>query len=544
MAVTRYMAAKWAKAVFEIIIAVVILIFGSRVLFGVIPADGQDTASFGLMVALLWFAVIWCIVAAVANIAKSLLPEPRHTISGLSERIEKLDKKLTDMGLEAPEAEIIPPSPEELKRAKTRKIAFAAITIAVMVIIASIGVFFMLAKMNAGAPAGGATPEDTLTALIERMNAKDAAGVVSLTVYAFGNTSVRAHAVQQIEQLFIQAGSAFHVTLTDHQIKMDSDMNASEQQNVAVTVGEIQNHTSIQVQDSCLVYYTMNITMTDGSMEMSNDMVGVKIDNAWYMMLEFGGPGPDSNQQQSASGAFWSFIDRVEQKDASGAIDLTVFKYGNSSERSQAEENISAMWQGSMSFQVNVDFMNVRNWSTLNPTEQSNLSSIQGDVSMQYGVSISESCFIQYTLTITNDSGPMTMTGNMPCFRIDNSWFLKLEESGGQPSFTVTINSEHPGAFYNLTITSITGVGSSINFNDVYITVIFSNSSVALNHMQLSMMPGGSYVNGTQFVEVTGPGTLDSGDYFMLDDTMFGPGAQFILENASGDQEYCHIGLS
>ena len=537
MAVTRYKAIKWVKAAFEIVIAIIIIVFENKILFGVVP-------EFSLLVALLWFLVIWCIIAVVRDIVLSLRPEPKNSLRTLNEKIDALDKKLVTMGFASETIpDTVPPSPEDLKKRGNKKIMIAAGIVAAIVVIAAITTVFLMTKMGGGGnPAGGATPEETLLTMIDKMNAGDASGVVSLTVYAFGNSSVREQAIHKLNTRFSQAGDSFYVSLVSHQIKFNSTMNTSEKQEVAVTVGDIQDYTSKHVQNSCLVYYTMNITTGNGSMEMTRSMAGVKIDNAWYMMLELDGSGPGDNQQSSANDVFWSFMDRIGQKDQVGAADLTAFRFGNSSARSQTEQDIASMWQGASTFQVNVDSMNVLNWSDLNSMEQMNLSGIRDQISSQFGISISESCFIQYTITITKDGVPSVKIGRMAAFKVDQGWYLKLgAPNGGQPEYTVTIGWNHPGAFYNLNVDSITGAGSSIGINDVYLNVRYANSTVALGHMQLSMMPVGSSINGIEFVEVLGSGTLDAGDNFSLDDTMFGPGTDFILENAMGTQKYCHV---
>jgi len=548
MAVTKYMAIKWVKAAFEIVIAIVLIVFGNKILFGVFPAEAADKATFQLIVGLLWFLVIMCIIAAVRNIILSLRPEPKESLVTLNEKIDALDKKLVTMGLASetiPEA--IPPSPQELKKRKNKKIMVAASIVAAVVLLAAISMVFLIPKLGGGGnPAGGATPEDTLTALISAMNSRDASGVLSLTVYSFGNDTVKSQFRQGINSIFNEAGSSFHVTLNSHQVKYPTDLNASENSNLTGIKNEIQSRIPNTINASCVIVFNMTITVNQTSFYRSGNMPCFQIDGGWYILMDFGngGPGDGGNPSESPTDAFDSFIDRVKQKDGNGAVDYTIFKFGDNTVRMKAEEKISEWWNNTGTFQVTVNSRYEINWSSMSFDQQNNLSGIQSSLTSKFGIyaPIQDSCFIAYNMTVTTDSGSNTTIDFMPCFRVNNSWYVMPEESsGGQPDYTITTSWTHPGAFYILTVDSITGAGPTINTNDVYLTVIYANTTVALNHMQLSMMPIGSSINGTEFFETFGPGTLDTGDSFSLDDTMFGPGAELILENAMASQKYCHI---
>lgn len=548
MAVTKYMAIKWVKASFEIVVAIILIVFGNKILFGVFPEDAQEKSLFGLIIGLLWFLVIWCIIAAVRNIILSLRPEPKNSLQTLNEKIDALDKKLVTMGLASetvPEA--LPPSPQELKKGRNRKIMVAASIVAAVVLLAAISTVFLIPKMGGGGnPAGGSTPEDTLTALMAAMNDRNANDVLSLTVYSFGNDTMKSQFRQSINKIFNEAGSSFHVTINSNQTKYPVDLNASENSDLTSIKNDIQSRISNTVTASCMIVFNMTITVNQTSFYQSGNMPCFQIDGGWYILLDFGNGGPDGDgdgNQQTAEETFTGFIESLNQRNASRTVSFIVANFGSGMERNQAEMNISSMWQNSNSFDVMVNSHQVREWSMLNPTEQNNLSNIQGNVSSHFGVTITDRCFVQYSITISNDTPPpRQMAGNMPCFKINNLWYLMMEEpGGGQPEYTVTINWNHPGAFYILAVISITGAGPSINFNDVYLTVTYANTTVALDHMQLSMMPVGSSINGTEYIETFGLGTLDAGDSFSLDDTMYGSGTEFILENAMASQKYCHV---
>jgi hypothetical protein len=418
----------------------------------------------------------------------------------------------------------------------------AAGIVAAIVVLAAITTVFLMTKMGGGGnPAGGLTPEDTLNALITAMNSKDANGVLSLTVFSFGDATMKSQFRVNLTKLFNSAGASFHVTLNSHQVKYPTDLNASENSNLTGIKNQIESHISKTITASCMIVFNMTIMTNQSDFYQDGMMPCFQIDGGWYILMDFGngGPGPGGNQSVSPTDAFDSFIDRVKQKDETGAVDYTIFSFANNSVRMQVGGNISKMWQNTGTFQVTVNSRSEINWTSMSFDQRNNLSGIQSNLPSKFGINVpvQESCFIGYDITITNDSGSNTTTGFMPCFRVNNSWYVMPE----QPGYNVTISVTHPGAFYILTVDSITGAGSSININDVYITVRYANSTLALGHMQLSMMPVGSSINGTEFVEVSGPGTLDAGDYFSLDDTMFGPGTDLILENAMGTQKYRHI---
>jgi len=546
MAVTKYMAIKWVKAVFEIVIAIIIIVFGNKILFGVVPADEQQRSVFSLLVGLLWFLVIWCIIVAVRNVVLSLRPEPKNSLQTLNEKIDALDKKLVTMGLASetiPEA--LPPSPEELKKGRNKKVMVAAGIVAAIVVLAAITTVFLMTKMGGGGnPAGGLTPEDTLNALITAMNSKDANGVLSLTVYSFGNDTMKSQFRQSINKIFNEAGSSFHVTMNSNHTKYPADLNASENGDLTGIQNEIQNHISKTVTASCMIVFNMTITVNQTNMYQAGNMPCFQIDGGWYILLDFGdgGPGGDGNgNQQAVEQTFQQFIDSLNQMNASQAASFTVAKFASGMERNQAEMNISSMWQGTSYFNVNVNSHQVRFWSMLNPTEQTNLSNIKGNVSSHFGVTITDSCFVQYLITVSNDTGPMQISGNMPCFKINDEWYLKMETSDGSPPSSPTIGLM-PGSTatnWTLTVNSVDLAGGPpLNTNNVFVTVKNATGTKTVN-MTLDALMAIGWVNGTRFTDNNVAGQIDSGDLIELDSSIYLTGSELKLRNSDGSKVYC-----
>jgi len=544
MAVTKYMAIKWVKAAFEIVIAIVLIVFGNKILFGVFPAEAADKATFQLIVGLLWFLVIMCIIAAVRNIILSLRPEPKESLVTLNEKIDALDKKLVTMGLASetiPEA--IPPSPQELKKGRNRKIMVAASIVAAVVVLAAISMVFLIPKMGGGGnPAGGATPEDTLDALITAMNSRDANGVLSLTIYSFGNATEKSQFRQGINEMLSMAGASFHITKNNAQIKNSTDLNASENNDLTSMKNDIQNHISNTITAYCIVVYNMTVTIDNNNSYQDGKMPCFQINNGWYLLPDFGGPGGNggNNLQDNPQQAFWSFIDRVKARNSPGAVEITVYKFGNISERSEAEKQIGWMWAGSSSFDVNVSGISVHNWSSLNPTEQNNLSNIQANVSTHYGKSVQDSVFVYIQMTITNDSGTYPMSDAWACFKIDNLWYFDM---GGGNSGTPQIPSigfleGSTGTNWTFTVTSVNLAGGPpLYTNNVYLMVIYANGTEAVN-MTLNAMISTGWVNGTRYNDNNMMVQLDTTDMFQLDSSIYFSNSWIILRNFDGTQVY------
>ena len=552
MAVTRYMKIKWVKAAFEIVVAIIIIVFGTKILFGVAPEDAQQRSVFSLLVGLLWFLAIWCIIAAVRNVVLSLRPKPKDSLKTLNEKIDALDKKLVTIGLASETIpDEVPPSPEEFRKRRNKKIMVAAGIVAAMVVLAAITTVFLMTKMGGGGnPAGGLTPEDTFNALITAMNSKDANGVLSLTVYSFGNATMKSQFRQEFNSRFGQTGSSFNITVNSHQIKYPADLNATENSNLSGIQNEIQSRISNTVTASCVIVFNMTITTNQTNFYQDGDMPCFQIDGGWYVLIDFGGGGPDGNggdnQQNDPQQAFWSLMDNINNRDSSNAVNLTVYKFGNNSEQSMAEKQIGQMWAGSSYFNASASNIWVQNWSSMNPTEQDNLTSIEINVSTHFGVNVQDRVFVHFQITINNDSGPNSTSRIWACLKIDNLWYLVMDEwsSGSPPGITVTMTNNTATNNWTLTVTNVMNVPgmAPLHTSDVFLSVKNATGPIGIQLLNVSQMSTGVYYTGTEFVDTSSFGDLNPGtpgDSFVLNATTYVVGSEFKLTNFDGTQVYC-----
>jgi hypothetical protein len=547
MAVTKYMAIKWVKAAFGIVIAIILIVFGNKILFGVFPSEAADKATFQLLVGLLWFLVIWCIIGAVRNIVLSLRPEPKNSLVTLNEKIDALDKKLAIMGLASEKVpEAVPPSPEDLKKGRNKKIMVAAGIVAAIVVLAAITTVFLMTKMGGGGnPAGGLTPEDTLDALITAMNSKNANWVLSQTIYSFGNATEKSQFRQGINEMLNMAGASFHITKNSAHIKNTTDLNASENNNLTSIKNDIQNHISSTITASCVIVYNMTVTIDNNNSYQDGRMPCFQINEGWYLLPDFGGGGPDGggNQPQSSTDAFDGFIDRVRQKDGTGAVGYTIFKFGNNTVRMKVEGEISKMWQNTVTFQVTVNSRYEINWMSMTFDQQNNLSGIQSGLSSKFGINmpINNSCFISYNITYTkNGTDTSTMTGFMPCFQVNDSWYVMPEQQSGGPQISVSQTSSSNN--WTLTVNFV-NLSNPLYTYDVYLTMVNSTGNTNIS-VQIVSGISGLYMNGATYNDLSTIGQLDSGDEFILDTYYYKIGTVFKLTDSSGTQEYCSFPIT
>jgi hypothetical protein len=128
--VTPMMASRWVKAVFLVILGIVIMLYADDLVNDLRTAlqDNFDVAFAGtwdLLTILLWVLVLWLFVDAALIIALSF-SEHRFTLLDLAKRLDAVDKKLgiaqpkgpvqasdVDTSLEEVVEEEVPPPPKE-----------------------------------------------------------------------------------------------------------------------------------------------------------------------------------------------------------------------------------------------------------------------------------------------------------------------------------------------------------------------------------------------------------------------------------------------
>jgi len=125
------MASKWIKAVFMILIALVLLIYGGRWVGELETQSSQQWNmsldwTWDLLTYLIWILIAWLVVYALMTIALSFKAD-LYTIGDVMERLDRIEKRLAPEKPKAParpkaenavpsvtvEDEGVPPPPRE-----------------------------------------------------------------------------------------------------------------------------------------------------------------------------------------------------------------------------------------------------------------------------------------------------------------------------------------------------------------------------------------------------------------------------------------------
>jgi hypothetical protein len=218
-------------------------------------------------------------------------------------------------------------------------------------------------------------------------------------------------------------------------------------------------------------------------------------------------------------------------------VDYTIFNFGDSTLQMKVEKEISEWWNNTVTFQVTVNSRYEINWSSMSFNQQNNLSNIQGNLSSKFGIfaPIQESCFIGYDITTTNDNPPPnTMTGFMPCFRVNNSWYVMPEQPRGPP---VSVSQSSSGNNWTLTVNFVNQSNPLYTY-DLYLTIVNSTGNTNIS-VQIVSGISGTYMNGATYNDQSTIGQLDPGDVFILDTYYYKIGTVFKLTDSSGTQGYC-----
>lgn len=112
--VTAYMAGRWIKAIFLVILGIVILLYADKLVedFRNSMQGNFDVAfewTWDLMTILLWILVAWLFVDAALTIAVSF-EQSKHTIGDVVRRLDRIEKKL---GIKKPKEEVEEEEEEE-----------------------------------------------------------------------------------------------------------------------------------------------------------------------------------------------------------------------------------------------------------------------------------------------------------------------------------------------------------------------------------------------------------------------------------------------
>ena len=534
MKVTNYMTKKWSKAIFEIAIAIILMIFGTKAL-QFLPAQAQIYDMFWFMYILLWFIIIVCLVFAFVNIAQSMIgKQTRYKLDDITEKLESIENRLGSGNYvlnPTPSDAIVPPPPEDLDRPSKRTVIVVLAVTAALLSVAGIAGFVVFGIQQL--PAGGQSPEQAFDQLISAMNNKNAVGVVDQTLLAFSDNQNRSQAIGEIQQMLSSLNS-FHVTVNYRNVIQKMDLTQAERDNITSMIGDIEQALSVDIADYCVIEYNITVSMDQGQMFQQDRMPAFLINGAWYLMFEFADQGGQSGPEQT----FNMFIERMNNHDAMRACDLTVWKFDKNFTQMVSDFN-DKMFSGTFTIVVS-DFF-VKQSDQFDQSENDLMNDATMMINQKYKQNINDFRLIYYHCNITNDTGTYQESKSMPCVRIDNTWLLVLpDDSSGPQTVTFSLSKNQQGGNYNISIIAMNG-GSPPSSSDVFITTIESGGKVNISMRQLNSIPLGNWFNGTMFNDTFDNSHLNVGDYFLLIKSIYDPGSIFRLTDSTGTQKYAEI---
>lgn len=121
--VTAYMAGRWVKAAFLVILGILILLYANRLVEDLrnMMVDNLEVTfewTWDLLTILLWVLVAWLFVDAALTVAVSV-EQSKYTIQDVVRRLDRIEKKL---GIKRPKVELDEEEEEEIQEeVKERK---------------------------------------------------------------------------------------------------------------------------------------------------------------------------------------------------------------------------------------------------------------------------------------------------------------------------------------------------------------------------------------------------------------------------------------
>ncbi|MEM4264740.1 MAG: hypothetical protein QW505_03040 [Thermoplasmata archaeon] len=546
MKVTSYVSKCWAKAAIEIMLAFLALIFGIQV-FNQIPGMARLFDVFWFSYAMLWFGVISLFILAYANIAKSLLTVPTKLSSkDISEKLDKLAEKLSGDWVLADQAILPPPPPPEDVLPKKRNAAIALSVVAVLMI-ASVFVGNAALGLGSLSGGGGSTPEETFDKFIEKLNQGDFEGASGYTVLSFVMTPEEAG---DILRGIFHGEEDFSITVNSRSVMPENQIPAELKNNITSIIEMIEQNFSVEIEGWCVIEFNFTVSIVGhGSQNISGMVPLIKIQGSWYLMFEMGGDGGGPGESPCED-IFEEFIARMNAHDATGALSYTVYSYANSSIQSQVIDSFNSLW-ASGTFSITVSSYYSKDESEFNQSHEWELrDEIVSWVTSKLGLSVTGFCIIYWEGTITNDSGNFPQSDRMPCVRVvistgpgtqEERWCLVPREPGNEPSnVEVKVSYQDMGSILNFTVQYITNT-SQLSLDDVYLTVAYSDGTLSFDKRQLSTMSPGVPEAGVTYFDMNDLTSLNAGDYFLFDKSLYQLGSWFELTNSDGSHVYCHV---
>jgi len=257
-------------------------------------------------------------------------------------------------------------------------------------------------------------------------------------------------------------------------------------------------------------------------------------------------PGGETPEQ-----ALNTFLDRMNLKDADGAVGQTVWTLADN--RSDYVSMLDTMLSSGFNHATITSGPDKFLKSDLNSTERAEKDARINYLESKYNVDVLDYVVFEFELSvsITGQTGPMTVSARMPCVLIEDKWYIDAESmfndggnggnGGGQIEVKVSKNGPS-GGNWTVSVDSVSNT-SSLSTSQVYLEVMNSTGVVILQSKQLSSMTPGVYDNGVLYQDIANSGELDQSDEFVLDEAIYGPGSTFRLTDQPGSTTFAEIAL-
>lgn len=286
MTITSYQAKKWAKGVSQIVVGIILLITLLMLLerLSAAPQEIRDSSIMGFFTMGIIFVIVWCFVSAAVSIIAGFIGKERiATLADIAKRVDGLEAKLrTANMLPAAGAESLSVMPDEKKAKSSKRIKIAVAAVIVIIIVAAIAGGLVLFAFNASPAPGAATAEQAFNTFVDRMNSKDAAGVVGQTIWTLSDnkSDYIGDVSDKMSQGFI------HVDITDGPDKiLKNQLNASARASTDARIDYLEGFYNIDIFDYVVLEFELSISISGEAnpMTVKGMMPCVLIEDKWYL---------------------------------------------------------------------------------------------------------------------------------------------------------------------------------------------------------------------------------------------------------------------
>ena len=281
-----------SKAIGEIISGILTIIVLNILLaeLAFAPIEVRESSVMGFIMWLFIFSIIWCFVNAVVNIVAAIITKTEPLkLAEINRRVGAIEEKIKNVqfapsaaaypaGIAA--ASAAPPRTDESVKKASKKTRGVVIAVVAIIIVAAIAAGLVLFAFNAPATPGAASPEQAFNSFLDRMNARDAAGVVAKTIWILGSNS--SDYVTQVNQMLSQ-GVGSITLVSGPTVYTEQMMNASEQSAVAARVAAIESIYGVDITEFVVVAFTLTVSSPNGTMTITERTPAVLIDDLWYI---------------------------------------------------------------------------------------------------------------------------------------------------------------------------------------------------------------------------------------------------------------------